>query len=129
MDELDDSSDPLDLLGAITSTQDNSQGDLNGSSAPNSSPITGLSTPVDTSGGNTNTSGTTLSSFLSGLSGLGSSAANAYATVVGKAPAKASTTSTGTAATFLGIPSAYLPWVLIGAGVLAVVLFLTHDKK
>ena len=55
---------------------------LNGSTAPNSSP-TGLSTPVDTSGGNSNTSGSTLGGILSGLSGLGTSAAQAYQTIFG----------------------------------------------
>ncbi|MGH8022222.1 MAG: hypothetical protein ACRED1_01470 [Limisphaerales bacterium] len=90
---------------------------LNGSTAPNSGAIP-LSTPVNTSGGNTNTSGFSLGSVLSTLSGLGTSAANAYGVVNGTKPA---TTAKGTAAAASGL-TAYLPYFLIGGALLAVLM-------
>jgi hypothetical protein len=92
-------------------------GSLNGSTAPNSSP-TGLATPVNTSGGNTNTSGFNLGGVLSGLSGLGTSAVQAYSLFSGK-PA---TTTTAAAA-----PN-YTPWLLGGAAVIGLIIFLTARK-
>jgi hypothetical protein len=92
---------------------------LNGSTAPNSGP-TNLSTPVNTSGGNTNTSGFSLGSVLSGLSGLGTSAANAYALFNGNKPA---TTSTTTAAPGW---TSYLPWILGGGAVIVLIALLAR---
>jgi hypothetical protein len=105
--------------------------DLNGSTAPNSSAIP-LSTPVDTSGGNTNTSGTGLLGFLSGLAGIGSTAANAYATVTGRpVPAAPGTTARAAMATTTpatGIAK-YLPWILTGLGITALIWLLTRAAK
>ena len=101
-DDVDDLFSGLDL------------GSLNGSTAPNSSP-TGLSTPVNTSGGNTNTSGFNLGSVLTGLGGLGTTAVNAYSVFSGK-PA-----TTAAAATTTSTWTTYLPWILIGGAVIAVI--------
>jgi hypothetical protein len=90
-----------------------------GAMAPNSGTLP-LSTPVNTSGGNTNTSGSWFSSFIQGLSGLGTTAANAYATIRG-AKASNSTTPTATPASSM---STWLPIALIGGGLLIVVLLL-----
>jgi hypothetical protein len=88
-------------------------GTLNGSTAPNSSP-TGLSTPVDTSGGNTNTSGS-LGSILTGLAGLGTTAANAYKVFGGSSTTPAATTTATSTWT------TYLPWILIGGAAIALI--------
>jgi hypothetical protein len=72
MDDL--TTDFNDLIGADA---------LNGSTAPNSSALS-LTTPVNTSDGNTNTSGFSLGSFITGLAGLGTTAANAYQAVAGQ---------------------------------------------
>lgn len=87
-------------------------GTLNGSTAPNSSP-TGLSTPVNTSGGNTNTSGS-LGGILSGLAGLGTTAAAAYKIFAPASTPAATTTTTSSLTT-------YLPWILIGGAVIALI--------
>ena len=101
---------------------------LNGSTAPNSG-STGLSTPVDTSNGNTNTSGSSLGGLLTGLSGIGSTALNAYNSIFGKSTtttaAKPATTAAAAATSSL---TKYLPWVLISGGVLFVILFFTRKK-
>ncbi|HXC34261.1 MAG TPA: hypothetical protein VNV43_00185 [Candidatus Acidoferrales bacterium] len=97
-------------------------GSLNGSTAPNSSP-TNLSTPVNTSGGNTNTSGFSLGSVLSGLSGLGTSAANAYALFNGAQPATKTATPSAAASSW----TSYLPWIL-GGGALIVLIALFARK-
>ena len=114
---MDDESWLTDFLGDTS---------LNGSTAPNSSAIP-LSTPVDTSGGNTNTSGS-LISYLTGLAGIGSTAANAYATITGKpVPATAAAAKPATAAA-TGI-AAYLPWILTGGGVLLLIVLFTRKGR
>jgi hypothetical protein len=118
-----------DVLSSLLGTSDSgvlgTLGALNGSSAPNSSP-TGLSTPVNTSGGNTNTSGS-LISFLSGLAGIGSTAAQAYATATGR-PVPATTTAKPVTAVATGL-AAYLPWILTGGGLLLLILLLTRAAR
>jgi hypothetical protein len=101
---------------------------LNGSTAPNSTAIP-LATPVDTSGGNTNTSGSALGSLLSSLSGLGTTAANAYAVVAGTPAPQAAAPAAPAVAAATSSLTKYLPWVLIGAAVLVVIGFLTRSKK
>jgi hypothetical protein len=89
--------------------------DLNGSTAPNSTAVP-LATPVNTSGGNTNTSGSFLSSLVSGLSGLGTTAAAAYS-----AFNKPTTTTPGAASASTTLTQ-FLPYLLIGGVVLVIVL-------
>lgn len=95
---------------------------LNGSTAPNSSPLF-LSTPVDSSGGNTNTSGNFFSSLVSGLSGLGTTAANAY-----KLFSVSPSTTAAKPATTTSTLTQYLPWILICGGVLVAILLLFRKK-
>lgn len=112
----------LDLLGLGSNSILGLDQDLNGSTAPNSSPLI-TSSPVDTSNGNTNTSGSWLSTFINGLSGVGTTAANAYKLFSGStsptAAKPATTTSTLTT---------YLPWILIGGGLLIVLLLVGRRK-
>ena len=103
-------------------------GALNGATAPNSG-NTGLSTPVDTSGGNTNTSGSTLGSFLTGLSGIGTTALGAYNSIFGKSSTSTAAKPATTAAAAASSWTKYLPYILIGGGVLVVIVFLTRGKK
>jgi uncharacterized membrane protein YdcZ (DUF606 family) len=82
-----------------------------GSLTPAGNSAIPLSTPVNTSA-NANNSGSFFSSLISGLTGLGSTALNAYKTVSGTpAPAKPATTISGTT------------WLVIG-GVAAAVLVI-----
>lgn len=99
---------------------------LNGSTAPNSSAIP-LSTPVNTSGGNTNTSGWTLGGVLSTLSGLGTNAANAYALINGTGSAHATTATAGGSAA-APAKTSYLPWIIGGAVVVGLIALLARRK-
>jgi len=98
---------------------------LNGSTAPNSGAIP-LSTPVNTSGGNTSTSGNWFSSLIGGLSGAGTSAAQAYTTIFGTAAQQAAAKP----ATAAAAPSltTYLPMLIIG-GVILVIGILLFRKR
>jgi hypothetical protein len=126
-----DDTDLSDWTSSITPS-DYTLGDLNGSSAPNSSNIP-LSTPIDTSGGNTNTSGNWFGSLINGLSGIGTTAAQAYTTIFGtKAQQTAAqaqkqqAAATSTLATTL--KSLIVPALLVfGVLIIVVVLFRSRD--
>jgi len=74
--------------------------------------------------GAASSNGSSWGSFLSGLVNLGTTGANAYATVAGagnSTPKSTSTTSTSSSNW-----TQYLPWVLIGGGVLLVIALLVR---
>lgn len=82
----------------------------------------GLSTPVDTST-NTGASGGFFSSLINGISGIGSSALNAYKQYSGVNPSTPAPATSTMSATLKN----YLPWILIGGGLL-LVAFLFKRK-
>jgi hypothetical protein len=101
--------------------------DLNGSSAPNSSPLP-LSTPVDSSGGNTNTSGNWFSSLVSSLSGAGTSAASAYNSIFGTKSQPAQASGTKPATQTFSISSTVILMGAAAAGVLLLLFVLLRKK-
>jgi MYXO-CTERM domain-containing protein len=93
-------------------------------SSPNSNALP-LSTPVNTAG-NPNSSGSGLNSFFSTLSQLGTTAANAYATVAG---AGKPTSTTAAAAAPASSWKKYLPYALIGLVVLGIVWLFRRGRR